>query len=522
VKESDGGMATRPRKKKASRKRRPARAAAPRPAGDQIDQPVRVRMYRLGLGECFLVSFARLGLPFHMLIDCGRMLGRRPAGLPAHPPIRRVVEDIRRVTGGRLDVLLVTHKHNDRLSGFLEARQIFEAMAVEQVWLGWTEDPMDMEARWLTQRRGFGGGRNEEAMLIIRRIGGSATRYWRGGDGPVALSGVPGSRVYFLAPPTTSRGSVRHRAPVARATESPFDPRYRLGLGAARSHEQLGRYFADHEAWRSATAVADVREIAARSKEKAPPLRMDAPQEVNNTSLVIAIELTGPRGERKVLLFPGDAQLASWWSWHEHRWPPDDPNGMTTATLLRNTVLYKVSHKGAWSGTPMAVGLDMMTSPELVAMIPVDHRDAQEKRWQMPAPELLAALERRTRGRVIRADTGVPTEKPQDLSDLEWEDFRQSVAVTPLYIDYQVSIAQLTAGAREKLEANWTAANERRVFLIDKKLAGTIRPEEEAELREIDRLVDEYMSATAPGGADLVSGLRDNLQQVRQNRDGIA
>jgi hypothetical protein len=132
----------------------------------------------------------------------------------------------------------------------------------------------------------------------------------------------------------------------------------------------------------------------------------------------------------------------------------------------------------------------------------------------MPAPEVLKALTRRTRGRVIRADTGVPAEKPDDLSEPEWEEFQQSVAITPLYIDYHVSIAQLSAGEREKLEADWTAANERRVFLIDKKLAGTIRPEEEAELREIDRLVDEYMQSTAPTGADL-TGLRADLHHAR-------
>jgi hypothetical protein len=55
----------------------------------------------------------------------------------------------------------------------------------------------------------------------------------------------------------------------------------------------------------------------------------------------------------------------------------------------------------------MQPGLDMMTSPELVAMIPVDEKDARMKRWQMPTPDLIAALIRRTRGRVIRADTGV-------------------------------------------------------------------------------------------------------------------
>ena len=167
----------------------------------------------------------------------------------------------------------------------------------------------------------------------------------------------------------------------------------------------------------------------------------------------------------------------------------------------------------------MQVGLDMMTSPELVAMISVDEKDAKMRRWQMPAPDLLAALTRKTHGRVIRADTGVPKTKGEDseLSDAEWQEFQHSVHLTDVYIDHYVSIPQLTAAEGKMLEANWTAANERRVYLVDKKLAGTIRPEEEAELREIDRLVDEYMRATAPSGVELLTGLRESVKQTRRS-----
>jgi len=150
----------------------------------------------------------------------------------------------------------------------------------------------------------------------------------------------------------------------------------------------------------------------------------------------------------------------------------DDPNGVTCAMLLRNTVLYKVSHKGSMTGTAMQIGLDMMTRPDLVAMISVDHEEALKKRWLMPAPGLLAALDSRTRGRIIRSDAGVPRTKGKDsdLSNAEWQEFQHSVHLTDLYIDLDVSIPQVTAGERKKLEANWTAANERRVYLVDRSL----------------------------------------------------
>jgi|GEM_PF-1749275 len=42
---------------------------------------VRVRMYRQGLGDCFLVSFFNHSSrkPFRMLIDCGVLLGTENA-----------------------------------------------------------------------------------------------------------------------------------------------------------------------------------------------------------------------------------------------------------------------------------------------------------------------------------------------------------------------------------------------------------------------------------------------------------
>jgi glyoxylase-like metal-dependent hydrolase (beta-lactamase superfamily II) len=179
-------MAKKAKRAASKRKATRRRASPPRPrAGrDELEHPVRVRMYRLGLGECFLLSFARLGVPFHMLIDCGVMHGRQGR----HPPIRQVVEDIWRTTAGRLDVLVVTHRHWDRISGFVDAGDIFERMAVDQVWLSWTEDPRDVEARRLAHVRGFGSERHDQAMDLVRRMGGSETRYWRGGDGPVAVS----------------------------------------------------------------------------------------------------------------------------------------------------------------------------------------------------------------------------------------------------------------------------------------------------------------------------------------------
>src|SRR5688500_14471140 len=86
-------------------------------------QPVRVRMYRHGLGDCFLVTFRIGNDAKHMLIDCGTL------GATSTPvTMEEVVNDIRKTTGSHLDVLVATHEHKDHVSGFRSLRGEFEEM----------------------------------------------------------------------------------------------------------------------------------------------------------------------------------------------------------------------------------------------------------------------------------------------------------------------------------------------------------------------------------------------------------
>jgi hypothetical protein len=475
-------------------------------------------MYRVGLGECFLLTFPRLGVPFHMLINCGAIMGTPDAGFK----MRAIVSDILATTNGHLDVVVATHLHWDKLSGFVQAQDIFKEIRVSQVWLGWTEDPLDPDARINARsslRKGPGDAlrQNESAVRFLRETG-EQVRYWSGGDGPVALSGVAGARIFFLGPPRMSADLSEALSNIEGprdATPSPFDGSYQISREAAATHPVYAAYFSS-----AGTEAVEWRQISRKSLASIPHLVINREAAANNTSLVMAIELIGAHGESKVLLFAGDAQLESWFSWHEHRWPadapPDDPKTITSRKLLERTVLYKVSHYGSWNGTPRQFGLEMMKSPELTAMIVVDEGMAKKKMWRLPAPELMAVLERKTRGRIIRSDrASVP--EAGGLSGPEHDQFHNSVHVSDLYIDYFVSIPQLTAAEREKSAANWTAANERRVYLVDKKLAGTIRPEEEAELREIEQLMDEYLRTTAPTGLGLIEELRKTVEEAKRS-----
>jgi hypothetical protein len=161
---------------------------------------------------------------------------------------------------------------------------------------------------------------------------------------------------------------------------------------------------------------------------------------INNTSLVLAIELAE---SGKVLLFPGDAQVGSWLSWHDHKWKVKRDGRTTTITaqdLLENTVLYKVSHHGSHNATVKDKGLEMMTHPELVAMIPEKEKSYNGILYK----PLIDHLRKRCKGRVlISADKNYPPEellqeRPPELSTVEWKSFKSDLKIERLYIEYTI------------------------------------------------------------------------------------
>src|SRR5574341_1746718 len=87
-----------------------------------MDAPesVRIRMYNVGFGDCFLLTFnyaAPVGgrSERNLLVDCGTKK-RSPNGETVARIAKQIHEDCG--GGGHLDVLVVTHRHQDHLSGF--------------------------------------------------------------------------------------------------------------------------------------------------------------------------------------------------------------------------------------------------------------------------------------------------------------------------------------------------------------------------------------------------------------------
>ncbi len=115
------------------------------------DLSINVRMYRQGLGDCFLLSFKREEkVEYNLLIDCGLLQGTTGST----DIMKEVVTDIQNeslVTGG-LDAVAVTHEHWDHISGFSQASDIFENIRFKEVWLGWTEDQNHPQSKPMRER----------------------------------------------------------------------------------------------------------------------------------------------------------------------------------------------------------------------------------------------------------------------------------------------------------------------------------------------------------------------------------
>lgn len=459
---------------------------APQPVAKET---ITVRMYRGILGDCFLLIHEHNGDINRLLIDCGVLQG--VAG--AKNRMVEIARDIARTCGNVLDLVVVTHEHHDHLSGFNYARDIFfaETLTIKRLWLAWTENPVDEQARRLRQRftkaktalalaagingeSAFGAsevrrrqletvraltnfigpieGSGLEAAgamtgakvldLLKTKVGAEGTRYLEPGQ-CVRVRGDDGLRAFVLGPPRSeerlrkdrpSAGSAKevyltvlddafavesvaraklavqssgNRDEVADSNELvPFARPHQRSIEAARNDET-----STHEGETKPSPEPDVEELYFDPENKAraidddwfdaaETLALKLDSDTNNTSLVLAFELS----DGQVLLFPGDAQVGNWLSWRDQTYSRKDMDGpLPVDELLRRVTLYKVGHHASHNATLRKLGLEKMTDPRLIAMIPVVEEIARQQgeSWKMPYGPLYDELMHKTSGRVL-------------------------------------------------------------------------------------------------------------------------
>lgn len=462
------------RKSPARRRTGPARAEAGKTggAGEAVQATAtqthraKVRMYRQGLGDCFLIALPRNdgnSRPFYVMIDCGVVLGTSDPGTI----MKQVMDNIVKVTGGEIDILVATHEHWDHLSGFVQAAASFDKLKVGQVWLAWTENEADELTRKIKKEKGlalaalrmglsqmqlagdaggaaelgsilefFGAARGPttaDALKSVRaKVEPREPRYCLPTDPPVVPTGID-ARFYVLGPPHDEK-LLRKINPSARAKETyglaldglgmfmdgagsalgtadtgrPFDQQYEIPFVYAQSAPELDFFRKNY--WQPGGAAPDAwRRIDTDWLGGSTEMALQLDSLTNNTSLVLAIEF--PDGDQSshgdVLLFAADAQVGNWLSWQDRVWTVDGKT-VTGPDLLKRAILYKVGHHGSHNATLREKGLEQMERLR-VAMIPVNHEMAVKKRWgKMPLTEIVDALNKRAKDGVLRVDEPKP------------------------------------------------------------------------------------------------------------------
>jgi hypothetical protein len=442
------------------RRRKLQRSATPSGRTDGNGFRAKIRMYRQGLGDCFLITLPRKNdpsgsNPYRIMVDCGVILGTENAV----DKMTKVVEDIVRETKGHVDLLLATHVHWDHLSGFTQAEEAFKDFKADQVWMPWTEDPQDPNGRALRNERdsalsalrmnvarmhlagdtetasevsglidffGMAATSTPDALNKARKLG--PVRYCRPTDAPIVEPDT-GVRFYVMGPPLDEKFLKRTNPSSAHPetygmaldvfaantpplmgsgkTDSPFGTLFAIPMPVAQGMEFFRQRYWTAE-------VTDLwRNIDTASFADTSALALQLDRVTNNTSLVLAIELS----DGDVLLFAADAQVGNWLSWGTLKWnvagvERDGPG------LLKRTVFYKVGHHASNNATLRKAGLELMEKLQF-AMIPVDEGMARRKDWNhMPLPALEEALRQQAKI-VVRADKPAPASTvvsgPDDL-----------------------------------------------------------------------------------------------------------
>ena len=392
---------------------------------------VRVRMYNVGFGDCFLLGFPGGDRERLVLVDCG-VHSASQGGRSLDDVIKDVI-DVASASSGkpRLDVAVATHRHRDHVHGFRDEAK-WAGIEVGEVWLPWTEDPDDEAARDIKDRQSRrslqlqalaadetnerwqpvkaiveNNFTNAKAMTTLHRgFAGNPTRYFlpQPKDGPRAgpraeaftTDVLPGVRVHILGP-SRDEDTIRDMDP-------PGDESY-FRLGSQRSVMPKGgalpfeRWLMLQPAFRAAyrhfdLESTDLGTIVAAGRTDALSLAVGLEQAVNGTSLVLLFEF----GDA-TLLMTGDAQ---WGTWQRMLANQRTKDLATTARVL------KVGHHGSHNATPRRYVEAITHRPEaaFVSVAPTNI-----KSWSdIPREPLLTELRGRW-ARVLRSD------KPGDIQE---------------------------------------------------------------------------------------------------------
>ncbi|HJZ97062.1 MAG TPA: hypothetical protein VKE70_11200, partial [Candidatus Solibacter sp.] len=375
---------------------KPAPKATQKQAASRGPANIRVRMYRVGFGDFFLLTVPGKNRPAHILIDCGV----HAANIGS---IDECVKDMMKETSNRLALVILTHYHADHMSGFASNYDDFAQFDVGAVWitnrldpnnpdsskfmvqltavaqqlqlqLGAREDDAAVEAHHKVENalgvsENGGGGSNAKALKLLQ--GGFKNKppvyYYQGGDTPILPDELKGIITAEILGPSP-KDSGGEFAASDNKTEQ-----YLAALGDEGVPDATRVRPFQERKWPASAAdypaktfdefpPEDKRVGASRLEHILATMQPDAlaaaadklDGTLNNQSLVVLFTCNG-----KKLLFVGDAQWGNWAYWLYGKGVTGSDPGITDRAkeILGSVDFYKVGHHGSTNATPIpAVG----------------------------------------------------------------------------------------------------------------------------------------------------------------------
>lgn len=386
-----------PKTKKPRGGGKPGASAAGAPSG------VTITPYQVGFGDCFLLTFHYGEKNRHVLMDFGTKM-RSKVGFKVDmvKNAKQIAEDCKvgtDVPGGKLTMVVATHRHYDHISGFETkddgsgSGDIIRKLKPDLVIQPWTEEPnlpadatapsdaqkhirslvnmqavadvvthdaaMILKARKpkkkddgtddktgddnaaLTELDYVGGDNITNRKAVENLMSMAPNKYLHLGSELDVSDILPGVTIHVLGPPTIEQATALKKS-LAHYTSS-SDEYWKLQANVATGVTPTAG---------SAGLPGHTRDLPPRARWFASRLRniredsmlqivRSLDKTINNTSLILLIEV----GDKKYL-FPGDAQLENW------SCALADPK---VVDLLSGVNVYKVGHHGSLNATPKSL-----------------------------------------------------------------------------------------------------------------------------------------------------------------------
>lgn len=399
-------------------------------------QTLIVRMYDVGFGDCFLLLIPKKdGKNFKILFDCGSIkLGQ--SDTPIKKVAERVINDLRDSPEETpwIDVLVVTHRHKDHISGFDDPA--WAEVEVGEVWMPWTEKPDDPNAQKIRELH-TRLAENLESRLN-KSNAENATNLGVTSSLAMAINALSNEGALRTLFKGFSNEPIRRYLPEENATTSSFTspllPDVTISvLGPSRDPEVIremdppaGQSYLkminsgsdetsnsplpfrkdwivipdDYQV--SYTSLFDHISLDDREALKKASLNLDMDmasmldKALNGTSLVLVLQIG-----KAVLLFSGDAQWGTWRLALENQ---------EFRKLLETVTFYKVGHHGSHNATPVEFVQNIMgkNGQKVLAMISVN----ATSNWPMvPKEELVAEMQNKEGCKIARSDRPAEAEQ---------------------------------------------------------------------------------------------------------------